>query len=123
MLILAEFSTKITHFFFIRLGYCTNFLFKLPFSIQTSTIPLLATVIGNSMKKKIILKVQMKCEKCRTEALKVAAKACGVNFVGLEGDNKEKVVVIGDGVDPVDLAIDMRKKVGPTDIISVADAT
>ncbi|XP_012074845.1 disease resistance protein Pik-1 isoform X2 [Jatropha curcas] len=72
------------------------------------------------MKQKIVLKVDMKCNRCRTEALKVVAKADGVNFLGLEGQNKEKVVVIGDGVDAVNLATNLRKKVGHTEIISVA---
>ena len=38
----------------------------------------------------------------------------GVISVALEGDNQEKVVVTGDGIDPVNLARDMRKKVGHT---------
>ncbi|XP_065853930.1 disease resistance protein Pikm1-TS [Euphorbia lathyris] len=73
------------------------------------------------MTQKLVLKVQMNCQKCRTQALKVAAKADGVNFVGLEGDENEKVVVvIGEGVDAANLTTSLRKKVGPTDIISLA---
>ncbi|CAK7323373.1 unnamed protein product [Dovyalis caffra] len=72
------------------------------------------------MQQKIVLKVQMNCERCRTKALTVAAEADGVNFLGLEGEKKEKVVVIGDGVDVAKLASCLRKKVGHTDIISVA---
>ncbi len=45
----------------------------------------------------------------------------GVNFVGLEGAEKDKVVVIGDGIDAAKLATSLRKKVGQTDIISVGD--
>lgn len=67
------------------------------------------------------MKVQMNCDKCRTQALKVAAEAEGVNFVGLEGNEKDKVVVIGDGVDAVTLTKSLRKKLGVADIISVAD--
>ncbi|XP_044497466.1 disease resistance protein Pik-1 isoform X1 [Mangifera indica] len=73
------------------------------------------------MKQKIVMKVQMNCQKCRTEALKVVAKAEGVNFVGLEGAEKDKVVVIGDGVDAVKLAASLRKKVGQTELMSVAE--
>ncbi|KAK4588710.1 hypothetical protein RGQ29_019643 [Quercus rubra] len=51
------------------------------------------------MTQKIVMKVQMSCQKCQTKALTVAAEANGVNFVGLEGAEKDKVVVIGDGVD------------------------
>ncbi|XP_023927408.2 heavy metal-associated isoprenylated plant protein 47 [Quercus suber] len=67
------------------------------------------------------MKVQMNCQKCQTKALTVAADANGVNFVGLEGADKDKAVVIGDGVDAARLATTMRKKVGQTDIISVAE--
>lgn len=63
----------------------------------------------------------MNCQKCRTKALKVAAGADGVSFVGFEGAEKDKVVVIGDGVDPVDLAKSLRKRLGDANIISVAD--
>ncbi|PON90336.1 Heavy metal-associated domain containing protein [Trema orientale] len=72
------------------------------------------------MKQKIVMKVQMKCKKCQTKALKVAAVKEGVNFVGLEGEAKDKVVVIGDGVDAVDLAKALRKKLGDAQIISIA---
>ncbi|XP_028791734.1 heavy metal-associated isoprenylated plant protein 47-like [Neltuma alba] len=74
------------------------------------------------MKQKIVMKVYMSCQKCRNKALKVASSANGVSFVGIEGEDKQKVVVIGDGVDPVKLTICLRKKVGQTDILSVAAA-
>ncbi|KAI9076094.1 hypothetical protein K1719_041955 [Acacia pycnantha] len=74
------------------------------------------------MKQKIVMKVHMSCQKCRAKALKLVASANGVNFVGLEGDEKEKVVVIGDGVDAVNLTKCLRKKVGYTAILSVAAA-
>lgn len=45
----------------------------------------------------------------------------GVDFVGLEGSEKDKVVAIGEGVDAVKLAAGLRKKVGHTDLISVAE--
>ncbi|KAI9112954.1 hypothetical protein K1719_016068 [Acacia pycnantha] len=44
----------------------------------------------------------------------------GVSVVGLEGDEKEKVVVVGDGVEAIELTNFLRKKVGYTDILSVA---
>uniref|UniRef100_A0A2N9H9E6 HMA domain-containing protein n=1 Tax=Fagus sylvatica TaxID=28930 RepID=A0A2N9H9E6_FAGSY len=73
------------------------------------------------MTQKIVMKVKMNCQKCQTKALTVVAEANGVNFVGLEGAEKDKVVVIGDGIDAVKLATSLRKKVGQTDIISVGD--
>ncbi|KAK7303456.1 hypothetical protein RJT34_14363 [Clitoria ternatea] len=73
------------------------------------------------MKQKIVMRVHMNCQKCRTKALKVVAAANGVNFVGLDGEEKDKLVVIGDGVDAVRLTNSLRKKVGQTDIISLAE--
>ncbi|KAJ4702465.1 Heavy metal transport/detoxification protein [Melia azedarach] len=73
------------------------------------------------MKQKIVMKVQMNCQKCRTQALMLAASACGVNSVGFEGPEKDKVVVIGDGVDSVKLVTCLRKKVGCTELLTVAE--
>ncbi|KAJ0017981.1 hypothetical protein Pint_09648 [Pistacia integerrima] len=73
------------------------------------------------MKQKIVMKVQMNCQKCQAQALQVAAEADGVNFLALEGAEKDKVVVIGDGVDAVKLATSLRKKVGHTELMSVAE--
>ncbi|CAK7323372.1 unnamed protein product [Dovyalis caffra] len=70
-----------------------------------------AKLAGSLRKKqKIVLKVQMHCEKCRAKALTVAADADGVSFMGLEGEDKDKVVVIGDGVDSATLASRLRRK-------------
>ncbi|XP_077237517.1 heavy metal-associated isoprenylated plant protein 47-like isoform X2 [Tasmannia lanceolata] len=71
------------------------------------------------MKQKIVIKVQMNCQKCRTKALEVAAASDGANSVAIEGKEKELVVVMGEGVDPVSLTRLMRKKVGRTEVISV----
>nr|XP_028956338.1 heavy metal-associated isoprenylated plant protein 47-like [Malus domestica] len=72
------------------------------------------------MKQKIVVKVQLNCEKCRTKALKIAAVAKGVSTVSIEVE-KEHVVVIGDGVDAVDLAKSLKKKFGFATIISVEE--
>ncbi|KAA3471680.1 heavy metal transport/detoxification superfamily protein [Gossypium australe] len=63
--------------------------------------------------QKVVLKVAMKCQKCRSQSLKVAAEQ--------QGNEKEKVVVIGDGIDVVKLTTILRKKVGATEIISLAE--
>lgn len=44
----------------------------------------------------------------------------GVDSMGFEGERRENVVVIGDGVDAATLASRLRKKVGHTEIVSVA---
>ncbi|XP_056163494.1 heavy metal-associated isoprenylated plant protein 47-like [Syzygium oleosum] len=72
------------------------------------------------MKKKIVLKVQMSCQKCRTKALQIISGSDGVNSVAFEGE--DKVVVVGEGVDAVPLVNRLRKKVGPTEVISLGEA-
>ncbi|KAB2607282.1 hypothetical protein D8674_006999 [Pyrus ussuriensis x Pyrus communis] len=72
------------------------------------------------MKQKIVMKVQLSSEKCRTKALKIAAVAKGVSTVSIEAE-KEHVVVIGDGVDAVDLAKSLKKKLGSGTIVSVEE--
>ncbi|TYI31811.1 hypothetical protein ES332_A04G011600v1 [Gossypium tomentosum] len=62
------------------------------------------------MKQKIVIKVSMHCSKCRTEALQVAAVAYGVNSVALHGPEKDKLMILGEGVDVACLAEELRKK-------------
>ncbi|KAK3432315.1 hypothetical protein EUGRSUZ_E04208 [Eucalyptus grandis] len=75
--------------------------------------------IKGNRKKKIVLKIQMNCQKCRTKALQIVSEADGVNSVTFEGE--DKVVVVGEGVDAVPLVNRLRKKVGPTQIISLGE--
>ncbi|KAK4575559.1 hypothetical protein RGQ29_026493 [Quercus rubra] len=72
------------------------------------------------MKQKIVMKVQMNCEKGRTKAMKIAAVVEGVISVAIERE-KSLVVVIGDGVDSVSLAGSLRKKLGSATIESVQE--
>ncbi|XVE50789.1 hypothetical protein DITRI_Ditri01bG0191200 [Diplodiscus trichospermus] len=62
------------------------------------------------MKQKIVIKVSMHCSKCRTKALKVAAVADGVISVALHGPEKDKLMIVGDGVDAAELTGSLRKK-------------
>ncbi|KAK4484771.1 hypothetical protein RD792_007365 [Penstemon davidsonii] len=64
------------------------------------------------MLQKIIIRVQMKCGKCRSKAMSIAAMSSGVESVKLEGEKKDQVVVIGDGVDAAGMAYLLKKKVG-----------
>ncbi|KAI3978303.1 hypothetical protein MKX01_013101 [Papaver californicum] len=74
------------------------------------------------MKQKIVIEVQMHCSKCRSMALKLAAVADGiVDFVGLEGAEKDQVVVIGHNVDSAGLTSTLRKKVGHAKIIKIEE--
>ncbi|GMI63800.1 hypothetical protein HRI_000049300 [Hibiscus trionum] len=62
------------------------------------------------MQQKIVIKVSMHSSKRRTEALQVAAAANGVTSVALHGPEKDKLVIVGDGVDAVCLTKALRKK-------------
>ncbi|KAG2659389.1 disease resistance protein Piks-1-like [Panicum virgatum] len=72
------------------------------------------------MKQKIVIKVEMPCDRCRSKALSLVAAAGGVLSVALAGDARDQVVVVGDGVDPVRLAGALRRKVGPAEILQLA---
>ncbi|KAJ6297679.1 hypothetical protein OIU76_018899 [Salix suchowensis] len=73
------------------------------------------------MKQKIVIKVQTHCDKCRTKAKKIAATACGVTSVALDGADKDQIVVVGEEVDSVKLARSLRKKVGHASLMSVQE--
>ncbi|KAA8534597.1 hypothetical protein F0562_032144 [Nyssa sinensis] len=73
------------------------------------------------MKQKIVIKMQLHGGKCRSKAMQIASVADGVTSVAIEGEDKDRVVVIGDGVDSASLANSLRKKVGYADIISVEE--
>ncbi|KAB2616761.1 hypothetical protein D8674_023349 [Pyrus ussuriensis x Pyrus communis] len=64
------------------------------------------------MKQKIVMKVQLNSEKCRTKALKIAAKA---------KVDKGQVEVIGNGVDAVCLAKLLKNKLGFATIVVVEE--
>ncbi|KAM0002175.1 putative heavy metal-associated isoprenylated plant protein [Helianthus debilis subsp. tardiflorus] len=63
------------------------------------------------LQKKIVINIQTSCEKCRTEAMKAAVKASGVNSVEVQGEDKKRMVVIGEGVDAAALTKLVRKKI------------
>ncbi|CAN6559104.1 unnamed protein product [Malus baccata var. baccata] len=71
------------------------------------------------MQQKILVKVEMHSDKCRTKALKIAAAAYGVSKVSIEGTDKDHLEVRGDGVDSVRLTGLLRKKVGFATIVQI----
>ncbi|XP_015972732.1 heavy metal-associated isoprenylated plant protein 47-like [Arachis duranensis] len=82
------------------------------------------------MTQKIVIKVSCNnkcrratstCGKCKSKILKVAAVEPGVSSLGLEGADKDELVVIGNGVDPVCLAKALRKKFNVAQIIKVEE--
>ncbi|KAJ8629732.1 hypothetical protein MRB53_023055 [Persea americana] len=73
------------------------------------------------MKQKIVIKVDMHCQKCRSKAMEIAAAADGVSSVAIEGMEQDQVVVIGDRVDSACLVKRLRKKVGYADLVIVEE--
>ncbi|KAJ0044689.1 hypothetical protein Pint_03686 [Pistacia integerrima] len=72
------------------------------------------------MKKKIVIKLQMKDAKCRSKAMQMAVDVDGVTKVEIQKD-KDEMVVIGDEVDSVRLTKSLRKKFKYADIVSVQE--
>ncbi|KAF0890479.1 hypothetical protein E2562_002842 [Oryza meyeriana var. granulata] len=73
------------------------------------------------MKQKIVIKVCMPCEGCRAKALEVAARADGVISLAITGDDKDKLEVVGVGVDVTCLVICLRKKVCYAEILKMEE--
>ncbi|KAL3632253.1 hypothetical protein CASFOL_025237 [Castilleja foliolosa] len=74
------------------------------------------------MKQKIVIKVSMHCQKCKSKALKIVVAVPGVESVGLAGKEKDEVVVIGEGIDSVELTRRLRKKVAHAELLSLGEA-
>ncbi|KAJ9687082.1 hypothetical protein PVL29_015797 [Vitis rotundifolia] len=72
------------------------------------------------MKKKVVIKVTMNGEKSRSKSLKVAVGVAGVESAALQGQEKNQIVVIGEGIDAVALTTLLRKKVGFAELVSVS---
>ncbi|KAJ7963677.1 putative Heavy metal transport/detoxification superfamily protein [Quillaja saponaria] len=71
------------------------------------------------MKQKIVIEIEAHCEKCRTKAMTLAAVADGVISVAFEGEDKNQLVIIGEGVDAAKLTSSLRKKLKYASIVSV----
>uniref|UniRef100_A0A0E0E396 HMA domain-containing protein n=1 Tax=Oryza meridionalis TaxID=40149 RepID=A0A0E0E396_9ORYZ len=76
---------------------------------------------SSAMAQKIVIKVRMGSDKCRRKAMALVAATGGVVSVELAGDDRSKVVVVGE-VDSVKLTSLLRKKVGPAELVEVGDA-
>jgi hypothetical protein len=74
------------------------------------------------MPQKIVIKVNMTSDRCRSKAMALVAATVGVSSVALAGDGKDQVVVVGEGVDSVKLTTRLRKKVGHAQLLQVGDA-
>lgn len=74
------------------------------------------------MTQKIVIKVDMTSDKCRSKAMALMAATVGVVSVALAGDGRDQVVVVGDGIDSVKLTSALRKKVGHAQLVQVGEA-
>ncbi|KAK1683698.1 hypothetical protein QYE76_044546 [Lolium multiflorum] len=73
------------------------------------------------MKQKIVIQVSMSCDKSRSKAMSMAARTAGVTSMGITGDARDQLEVVGDGVDPVCLVSCLRKKLGVARIVKVEE--
>ncbi|MQM17680.1 hypothetical protein Taro_050655 [Colocasia esculenta] len=72
------------------------------------------------MKQKVVIRVQMGDAKKRAKAMKVVVGIKGVLSAAIEGADKNKIVIIGEGVDSVTLTTSLRKRMGFAELISVS---
>ncbi|XP_008232363.1 PREDICTED: uncharacterized protein LOC103331515 isoform X1 [Prunus mume] len=77
----------------------------------------------HDLQQKITIEAQIRCDKCRSKAMKIAVAEDGVISVAFQGPNRDKMVITGDGVDAVDMANSLRKKLGYADLVSVEEIT
>ncbi|CAA3028596.1 heavy metal-associated isoprenylated plant 47-like [Olea europaea subsp. europaea] len=73
------------------------------------------------MKQKAEFQVEMRCSKCQKKALQIAAETYGVSSLTLGGQNKNQLVVTGEGMDITKLCVRLRNKIGYTQIVSVSE--
>ncbi|KAK2639923.1 hypothetical protein Ddye_027718 [Dipteronia dyeriana] len=74
---------------------------------------------------KIVIMLKLKCDECRSKAMKIAAVAYGVISVAWERDEKNKVVMTRDGTDAAIVTGRLRKKLGYADFakaLEIVDA-
>ncbi|PQQ04849.1 uncharacterized protein Pyn_07249 [Prunus yedoensis var. nudiflora] len=77
----------------------------------------------HDLQQKITIEAQIRCDKCRSQAMKIAVAEDGVISVAFQGPNRDKMVITGDGVDAADMAKSLRKKLGYADLVSVEEIT
>ncbi|KAL6652578.1 hypothetical protein ACP70R_011503 [Stipagrostis hirtigluma subsp. patula] len=69
----------------------------------------------------MVIRVSMPCDKSRSKAMALAARADGVISMGITGDARDRLEVVGDGVDPVCLVSCLRRKLGHAEILQVEE--
>ncbi|KQJ94328.1 uncharacterized protein LOC100826249 [Brachypodium distachyon] len=69
------------------------------------------------VKQKIVLRLALDDERKRRKAFKAAVGTTGVTSATLEGD---KIIIVGDGVDPITLTTMLRRGLGYAELLSVS---
>ncbi|XP_047050009.1 glycine-rich cell wall structural protein 2-like [Lolium rigidum] len=69
------------------------------------------------VKQKIVLKLALDDERKRRKAFKAAVSMAGVTSATMEGD---KIIIVGDGVDPITLTTVLRRGLGYAELLSVS---
>ncbi|XP_003577912.1 uncharacterized protein LOC100824539 isoform X2 [Brachypodium distachyon] len=69
------------------------------------------------VKQKIVLKLQADDERKRRKAFKAAVGIAGVTSATMEGD---KMIIVGDGIDPISLTTMLRRRLGHAELLSVS---
>ncbi|XP_037431013.1 heavy metal-associated isoprenylated plant protein 6-like [Triticum dicoccoides] len=69
------------------------------------------------VKQKIVLKLALDDERKRRKAFKAAVGMSGVTSTAMEG---EKIIIVGDGVDPITLTTVLRRSLGYAELLSVS---
>ncbi|KAL5201792.1 hypothetical protein ABZP36_036146 [Zizania latifolia] len=70
-------------------------------------------------KQKFVLKLTLDSERKRRKAFKAAVGMSGVTSATMEGD---KIIIIGDGVDPITMTTMLRRSLGNAELISISSA-
>ncbi|KAL4185854.1 hypothetical protein AMTRI_Chr10g232890 [Amborella trichopoda] len=71
-----------------------------------------------NMQQEFVIEVRMACEKCRSNALKAAVSGQGVGSVKIIEEGN-KLQVIGENMDAVDLTQRLKKRLGHAKLLSV----
>ncbi|KAF7815933.1 heavy metal-associated isoprenylated plant protein 47-like [Senna tora] len=74
------------------------------------------------VQQKIVIEVPLTCEKCRTKAMTIAAGSDGVVSVTIQRNERDQVVIIGEGVDATMVTKGLRKKLKYASLVSVDKA-
>jgi hypothetical protein len=69
------------------------------------------------VKQKIVLKLPLDGERNRRKAFKAAVGIAGVTSATMEGD---KIIIVGDGIDPIALTTMLRRGLGRAELLSVS---